>query len=66
MRLKWRADDGRRATPDTGDGLQPLITTSEFVVGQNRFAFGLLQAGKLLEGADVKLRLYAMKVEKPN
>src|SRR5262245_31403840 len=45
-------------TPDAGDGLQPLITTSELVVGENRFAFGLLKAGKLLEGADVKLRLY--------
>src|SRR5215475_13555577 len=45
-------------TPETVDGLQPLITTSELVVGENRFAFGLLGAGKLLEGADVKLRLY--------
>jgi hypothetical protein len=52
--------DGRTvaAEPETGDGLQPLITTSELVVGENRFAFGLLKAGKLLEGADVKLRLY--------
>ena len=41
-----------------GYGLQPFITTAELVVGQNRFAFGLLKAGKLLEGADVKLRLY--------
>jgi hypothetical protein len=47
-------------TPEPGDGLQPLITTSELVVGENRFAFGLLKAGKLLEGADVKLRLYAI------
>jgi hypothetical protein len=45
-------------TPEAGDGLQPMITTSELVVGENRFAFGLLKAGKLLEGADVKLRLY--------
>jgi hypothetical protein len=45
-------------TPEAGDGLHPLITTSELVVGENRFAFGLLKAGKLLEGADVKLRLY--------
>ena len=54
--------DGRTvaAEPETGDGLQPLITTSELVVGENRFAFGLLKAGKLLEGADVKLRLYDM------
>ena len=28
------------------------------MVGDNRFAFGLLKAGKLLEDADVKLRLY--------
>ena len=47
-------------TPEAGDGLQPLITTSELVVGENRFAFGLLKAGKLLEAADVKLRLYAI------
>jgi hypothetical protein len=47
-------------TPEAGDGLQPLITTSELVVGENRFAFGLLKAGKLLEGADVKLHLYAI------
>jgi hypothetical protein len=46
--------------PEAGDGIQPLITTSELVVGENRFAFGLLKAGKLLEGADVKLRLYAI------
>ena len=45
-------------TTEAGDGLQPLITTSELVIGQNRFAFGLLKAGKLLEGADVNLRLY--------
>jgi hypothetical protein len=45
-------------TPEAGDALQPLITTSELVVGENRFAFGLLKAGKLLEGAYVKLRLY--------
>jgi hypothetical protein len=45
-------------TPEAGDGLKPLITTSELVVGENRFAFGLLKDGKLLEGADVKLRLY--------
>jgi hypothetical protein len=45
-------------TAEAGGGLQPLITTSELVVGENRFAFGLLKAGKLLEGANVKLRLY--------
>jgi len=43
-------------TPEAGGGLQPLITTSELVVGQNRFAFGLLKAHKLLERADVTVR----------
>jgi hypothetical protein len=38
--------------------IQPLITTAELSRGENRFAFGLLKAGKLLEGADVQLRLY--------
>ena len=47
-------------TPEAGDGLQPLITTSELVVGENRFAFGLLKAGKFLEGADVTVRLYSI------
>ncbi len=47
--------DGRAAA---GEEIQPIITTAELVVGANRFAFGLLKAGKLLEGADVKLRLY--------
>ena len=40
------------------DTLQPLITTSELIVGQNRFAFGLAQKGKLIESADVLVRLY--------
>jgi hypothetical protein len=40
--------------------LQPLITTSELVVGQNRFAFGLLKAGTLVQRADVILRVYAI------
>jgi len=49
--------DERREVPEQ---LQPLITTAELVVGGNRFAFGLLKAGKLLEHADVKLRLYSI------
>ena len=48
-------------TPEAGDGLQPLITTSELVVGQNRFAFGLLKANKLLEGVSVTLRVYTIE-----
>ena len=43
-----------------GEKLQPLVTTSELVVGQNRFAFGLAKAGKLLQSAGVVLRLYAL------
>src|SRR5919106_5813766 len=41
--------------------LQPLITTSELVVGQNRFAFGLLKANKLVEGAAVQVRIYSIE-----
>jgi hypothetical protein len=48
-------------TPEAGDGLQPLITTSELVVGPNRFAFGLLKANTLLEGVDVTLRVYSIE-----
>jgi hypothetical protein len=45
---------------NAGEKLQPLVTTSELVVGQNRFAFGLMKAGKLLQSAAVVLRLYAL------
>lgn len=38
--------------------LQPLVTTSELLVGQNRFAFGLAKGGRLVENADVLVRLY--------
>jgi len=31
------------------------------VVGQNRFAFGLLKAGRLLEGANIVVQLYAIE-----
>src|SRR5215831_14493628 len=48
-------------TPEAGDGLQPLITTSELVVGQNRFAFGLLKAHQLLDGVDVTVRVYTLE-----
>jgi len=42
----------------TGDQLRAVITTSELVVGQNRLAFGLLKEDRLLEGADVIVRVY--------
>jgi hypothetical protein len=45
---------------EANDELQPLITTSELIVGENRFAFGLAKANKLLEGADVQLRIYSI------
>jgi hypothetical protein len=47
--------------PEAGDGLQPLMTTSELVVGQNRFAFGLLKAHQLLDGVDVTVRVYTLE-----
>ena len=47
------------------DALQPLITTSELIVGQNRFAFGLARAGKLIERAEVVLRLYDTAAAQP-
>jgi hypothetical protein len=48
--------------PPSGDGrLQVLITTSELVVGQNRFAFGLLKDHKLLNEANVTVRIYDIR-----
>jgi hypothetical protein len=47
-------------SPPTGT-LQALITTSELVVGQNRFAFGLLKHHKLLDDADVVVRVYDIR-----
>jgi hypothetical protein len=47
--------------PEAGGELQVLITTSELVVRQNRFAFGLLKANKLIGGADVTLRVYSIE-----
>lgn len=43
------------------DALQPLITTSELIVGQNRFAFGLAKQGKLIEHADILVRLFDLQ-----
>src|SRR5918995_3362686 len=45
---------------ESNEHLQPLITTSELIVGENRFAFGLAKANKLLENADVQLRVYSI------
>jgi hypothetical protein len=38
-----------------------MITTSELVVGPNRFAFGLLKDGSLLAAGDVALRVYDIR-----
>jgi len=45
-------------TPPPAGVLQPLITTSELVVGRNRLAFALLRHGNLLADADVAVRVY--------
>jgi hypothetical protein len=47
-------------TSASDDAFQPLITTSELVVGPNRFAFGAAKQGKLIERADVLVRLYSI------
>jgi hypothetical protein len=50
-------------TPPSAAGLQPLITTSELVVGRNRFAFALARQGRLLPGAEVQVRVYDIRAE---
>jgi hypothetical protein len=44
----------------TQERIQPIITTSELVVGPNRFAFGLLKGNKFLNSSAVSLKLYAI------
>lgn len=51
---------------ESNQDLQPLITTAELIVGENRFAFGLAKANKLLENADVQLRIYAIDGPEPH
>jgi hypothetical protein len=58
----WPATTGELA-PSVAGPLQPLITTSELVVGRNRFAFGLLRHGSLLADADVTVRVYDVRDE---
>jgi len=43
------------------DELRPIITTSEMVVGQNRFGFGLLSGNKFVNRAAVTLRIYSIE-----
>jgi hypothetical protein len=59
------ADLGSALAAQPIEDLQPLITTSELIVGENRFAFGLAKASKLLENADVQLRIYSIDGPEP-
>jgi hypothetical protein len=60
------ADLGIAIAAQPTEDLQPLITTSELIVGENRFAFGLAKANKLLENADVQLRIYSIDGPEPH
>ena len=51
---------------ESNQDLQPLITASELIVGENRFAFGLAKANKLLENADVQLRINSIDRLEPH
>jgi len=46
------------------DDLTPIITTSELIVGRNRFGFGLLSGNKFVNDASVTLRTYAIEGSK--
>ncbi|HEX2242805.1 MAG TPA: hypothetical protein VHK27_06060 [Gammaproteobacteria bacterium] len=61
-----RADLGIALAAQSIEDLQPLITTTELIVGENRFAFGLAKANKLLEKADVQLRIYSIDGAEPH
>ena len=56
-----RATAGAELSPQVGEVLQVLITTAELVVGQNRFAFGLLKEHQLLQDAHAVVRVYALQ-----
>jgi hypothetical protein len=60
-RLAERSATAGERIPPLEGALQVLITTSELVVGQNRFAFGLLQYNKLLDAATVAVRVYDIR-----
>ncbi len=59
-------DLGIALAAESNEDLQPLITTSELIVGENRFAFGLIKSDKLLENADVQLRIYSLDGPDPH
>src|SRR5262249_18018104 len=52
---------GAERSPQADEALQVLITTVELVVGQNRFAFGLLKEHQVLEEAHAVVRVYALE-----
>ena len=56
-----RATAGAELSSPSGEALQVLITTAELVVGQNRFAFGLLKEHQLLEDAHAVVRVYTLE-----
>ena len=56
-----RVTAGAELSPQASEALQVLITTAELVVGQNRFAFGLLKEHQLLEDAHAVVRVYALE-----
>jgi hypothetical protein len=56
-----RATAGAELSPQAGKAFQVLITTADLVVGQNRFAFGLLKEHQLLEDAHAVVRVYALQ-----
>ena len=58
--IHYPAASGLTLAAESDESLQPLITTSELIVGENRFAFGLIKRDTLLEGANVQLRIYSI------
>jgi hypothetical protein len=55
-----------RPVSPTGSTLQPVLTTTEFRVGQNQVAFGLfLNYRTFIANADVVVRLYARDDQRP-
>ena len=56
--LAWGEAAAAELSPLPTASLQPVVTTSELVVGRNRFAFGLLKDGSLLSARRVSVRLY--------
>jgi hypothetical protein len=56
-----RTDGATGSISQTRGVLQPLIGTSELVVGQNRLAFGILKDDKFIEDASVVVRVYAIQ-----